>query len=215
MEKVSVIIPSYNIERTIKEVIERCPPNYEVVVVDDGSTDRTREMAESTRAKVVVHEKNMGKGQAMITGIENARGNTVVFIDGDLQHAPEDIPRLVEKIDDGTFDMVIGSRRMYDADGMPFIRRASNKISTFLVRAFIGVRIRDTQSGFRAIGKGKLKGMGLKSKRFEIETEMLAKAARMRLRVGEVPIKIVYMDDSVFHFSIRDVFNFIKTVILR
>ncbi|HOP08775.1 MAG TPA: glycosyltransferase family 2 protein, partial [Candidatus Methanofastidiosa archaeon] len=156
MEKVSVIIPSYNIERSVSEVVNRCPKEYEVIVVDDGSKDRTREIAETTRARVIAHERNMGKGQAMITGTENATGDIIVFIDGDLQHIPEDIPRLVSMISDGGYDMVIGSRRLYDTKGMPLLRKVSNKISTSLVRLSLGIRIRDTQSGFRAIRKERL-----------------------------------------------------------
>jgi len=215
MQDVSVIVPSYNIEGTVAEVVRRCPGDYEVIVVDDGSSDRTRELAESTRAKVISHDRNMGKGQAMITGMKHASGDIVVFIDGDLQHIPEDIPRLVEKIADEGCDIVIGSRRLYDTKGMPFIRKASNKISTFLVRASLGVGISDTQSGFRAVRKDKLEQMGLKAKRFEIETEMLVKAAKMGLKICEVPISIVYQKDSDFHFSISDIFNFLKTIILR
>jgi len=215
MQKVSVIVPSYNIEGTVAEVVNRCPPEYEIIVVDDGSGDRTREKALETRARVVSHERNMGKGQAMITGMQNASGEIVVFIDGDLQHIPEDIPRLVEKITNEGYDLVIGSRRLSKTEGMPIVRRASNKISTTLVRLSLGVKIRDTQSGFRAIRKECLERMGLKAKRFEVETEMLVKAAKLKLKITEVPISIVYNEDSDFHFSLKDVFNFLKTVIFR
>lgn len=215
MQKVSVIIPSYNIEGTIREVVERCPEEYEVVVVEDGSKDSTREVAESTRAKVLVHDENMGKGQAMMTGVAGAGGDIIVFIDGDLQHLPEDIPRLVERITDGSYDLVIGSRRMENTKGMPLLRKISNSVSTAFVRFFLGLRINDTQSGFRAIRKESLGRMGLRAKRFDIETEMLARAVKLKLRIGEVPIKIVYQEGSAFHFSFGDIFNFLKTVIFR
>ena len=212
--RISVVIPAYNAERSIQEAIARCDDAYEVIVVDDGSTDGTHRLASQTRASVVQHEKNKGKGQALITGMSHATGDVIVFMDADLQHLPEDIPRLVAPIVAGESDMVIGSRRLAGKRSMPLIRRASNKITTSLIRAATGLSVTDTQSGFRAFSAEKLRALPLRSKRFEVETEMLICAARRKYRVSEVPIAIVY-NDGAFHFSLLDIIRFIWMVLFR
>ncbi len=211
---ISVVIPAYNVERSIEEVIRRCDPAYELVVVDDGSSDGTYGIASGTRATVIRHETNKGKGQALMTGVQHATGDIIVFIDADLQHLPEDIPRLVAPIESGAYDMVIGSRRQTRSGKMPLLRRTSNRITTSLIRAATGLSVTDTQSGFRAFSAEKLRTLPLRSKRFEVETEMLICAARRKYRVCEVPIAIVY-NDGAFHFSILDILRFIKMVLFR
>ncbi|MDD4280824.1 MAG: glycosyltransferase family 2 protein [Candidatus Methanofastidiosa archaeon] len=212
--RVSVVIPAYNVERTVAEVVGRCDPSYEVVVVDDGSSDDTYEVASETRARVVRHAANKGKGQALVTGLAHAEGDIIVFLDADLQHLPEDIPAIVAPIESGTHDMVIGSRRLGKTGDMPLLRRISNRTTTTLVRLFTGLSVTDTQSGFRAFRADALRAMPLKSKRFEVETEMLVCAARRRLRVCEVPIAIVY-HDGPFHFSVLDILRFLRMVLFR
>ncbi|MHC1605501.1 MAG: glycosyltransferase family 2 protein [Candidatus Methanofastidiosia archaeon] len=214
MVGVSVIIPAYNLEDKIAEVVRRCPPEYEIIVVDDGSCDNTYNIAKKTGARVYRHQKNEGKGRAMITGIPKATGDIVVFIDGDLQHRPEDIPKLVEPIQNGEFDMVIGSRRIGSRTKMPIIRRLSNKLTNIIIRMSTGLEISDTQSGFRAIKREYLSQMKLESRRYEIETEILVWASRLRLRVGEVHIDLVY-GDTKSYFSPVDVWNFLKTALLK
>ena len=111
MERVSVIIPSFNVEKSLHEVVKRIPKNvFEVIIVDDGSTDGTGIVAKKTGAKVLTHEINCGKGRAMRTGINEAKGDIIVFLDADLQHMPEDIDKLIKPIRMGEIDITVGSR---------------------------------------------------------------------------------------------------------
>ena len=209
MDRVSVIIPSFNVEKSIKEVISRIPSDvFEIIVVDDGSKDRTGKIAKSTGVKVITHEINYGKGRAMRTGISNAHGDIIVFLDADLQHKPEDIPRLVEPIKSGRADMTVGSRLIGDISNMPIQRKITNFSSTALIRLFFGVKILDTQSGYRAIKKEFLEKMNLESNRYNIETEVLAYVGKFHMRVEEVPIETIYGNEKS-HFKLRDILKFI------
>lgn len=209
MDRVSVIIPSFNVEKSIKEVISRIPSDvFEIIVVDDGSKDRTGKIAKSTGVKVITHEINYGKGRAMRTGISKATGDIIVFLDADLQHKPEDIPRLVEPIQNGRADITVGSRLIGDISNMPIQRKITNFSSSALIRAFFGVKISDTQSGYRAIKKEFLEKMNLESNRYNIETEVLSYVGKFHMRVEEVPIETIYGDEKS-HFKIVDVPKFI------
>ena len=209
MGRVSVIIPSFNVEKSIKEVINRIPEDiFEIIVVDDGSKDNTGKIAKKTRAKVVTHEVNCGKGRAMRTGISNSKGDIIVFLDADLQHKPEDIPSLIEPIQNGRADITIGSRLIGDISNMPIQRKITNFSSTALIRLFFGVKILDTQSGYRAIKRKFLEKMNLESNRYNIETEVLAYVGKFHMRVEEVPIETIYGDEKS-HFKMRDIIKFI------
>ena len=209
MERVSVIIPSFNVEKSLHEVVKRIPKNvFEVIIVDDGSTDGTGIVAKKTGAKVLTHEINCGKGRAMRTGINEAKGDIIVFLDADLQHMPEDIDKLIKPIRMGEIDITVGSRLLGDISSMPLVRKFSNKISSALIRLFFGVNIKDTQSGYRAIKKEFLKKMDLESERYNIETEILYYVGKLRMKVKEVPIKTIYGDEKS-HFTAIDVPKFI------
>lgn len=214
MLAVSVIIPAYNVETSVAKVVERCSDDYEVIVVDDGSADGTYEAARKTRATVLAHEENQGKGMAMRTGSNAASGDVLVFIDADLQHLPEDIPRLVAPIEEGRADLTIGSRTRGPRSKMPLLRRCSNGITSGMLRLRVRRRIADSQSGFRAIRKEAFDMMPLTSDRFAIETEMLICAAHHKLRIEEVPVDIVYRGGA-FHFSVLDILNFLRMVLFK
>ena len=209
MDRVSVVIPSFNVEKSIQEVINRIPKEkYEIIVVDDGSKDNTGKIAKKSGVNVITHEINCGKGKAMRTGSSNAKGEIIVFIDADLQHRPEDIPRLVEPIQNGRADITIGSRLIGDISNMPIQRKITNFSSTVLIRLFFGVKILDTQSGYRAIKRDFLEKMNLESNRYNIETEVLAYVGKFHMRVEEVPIETIYGDEKS-HFKMRDIIKFI------
>jgi glycosyltransferase involved in cell wall biosynthesis len=214
MAAVSVIIPAYNVESSVAQVVTRCNDDYEVIVVDDGSGDGTYEAATSTRATVLSHQQNQGKGRAMRTGSVAASGDILVFIDADLQHLPEDIPRLVAPIEDGRADLTIGSRIRGPRSKMPLLRRCSNTITSGMLRLRTRKNISDSQSGFRAIRKEAFDRLPLNSDRFAIETEMLICAARHKLRIEEVPVDIVYRGGA-FHFSLFDILNFLRMVLFK
>lgn len=214
MSSVSVVIPCLNLESKIAHVISLCKEDYEVVVVDDGSDDATGAVAKKAGARVVTHSQNMGKGAAMRSGARAATGDVVVFIDGDLQHDPKDIPRLVEPIDSRGCDIVIGARRIAFGRHMPVQRWLSNSITSGLIRLTSRIPVHDSQSGFRATRREKFLALDLKSTRYEIETEWLVKAAKDKQRICEVTIGVVY-NDSESHFSVRDVLNFLRIIIFR
>lgn len=152
--KISVILPAFNEAPSISSVVERIRQvmdtqgcEYEVVVIDDGSTDGTAEKALQAGAGVIRHPYNIGNGAAIKTGIRNAAGEILVMLDCDGQHAPEDIPRLLEKI--GPYDMVVGARSHGSKTSLH--RDMANKIYNWFATYVCGRRIEDLTSGFRAI----------------------------------------------------------------
>lgn len=208
-----MIIPAYNEEKRIGKVLQRIPEFVdEVIVVDDGSKDRTSEVAEKFNAKVIVIKlkQNQGKGKAMSEGIKEASGDIIVFIDADGQHRPEEIIKLVEPIVNGEADFVIGSRLIKAQGERPLIRKMSNFITTYLTRLKLGIRIRDTQSGFRAIRREFLPE--IESKRYEVETEVLIKAVKKGARVKEVPVSMIYGVETG-HFRFEDIVRFLKVLL--
>jgi glycosyltransferase involved in cell wall biosynthesis len=152
--EVSVIIPVYNEEEAIGEVVERIQNvlaaedfTYEIIVVDDGSEDQTRSMAESAGARVIGHAYNTGNGAAVKTGIRAAKGNNLVMMDGDGQHDPRDILKLISKLD--TYDLVIGART--SASETDFHRDFGNQVYNLFASYICSRRIPDLTSGFRAV----------------------------------------------------------------
>ncbi len=190
----SIIIPAYNEEETIGEVVRRSAPHGEVVVVDDGSEDATVEEAEKAGARVI-KQRHRGKGAALRRGLKETDGD-VVLIDGDLQHLPEEIPKLLKGLE--KYDLVVGARSR--SSGMPIHRKMTNALSTWVVGMATGLPLTDSQSGFRAIRKKAKKKLPLKSDGFDVESEMLWEAARAGLEVGEVKIETLYGGrESHFH----------------
>jgi glycosyltransferase involved in cell wall biosynthesis len=151
---VSVIVPAYNEEQIIGKVLDRiraamnqAGDPFEILVIDDGSTDQTAARADETGARVIRHPYNIGNGAAIKTGIRNSQGEVIVMMDADGQHQPEDIPRLLEKI--GPYDMVVGARTKDSASEIH--RDFANKIYNWLASYVSGCKIDDLTSGFRAI----------------------------------------------------------------
>ncbi len=149
----SVIVPAFNeeavIENVARKIISRLGEQDELLVVDDGSTDRTAELARKAGARVVSHPYNMGNGAAIKTGIRNGRGEVFVFMDGDGQHDPAEIPDLAGQI--GVYDMVVGARAGFDG---AIHRNLANGIYNFFASYITGRKIADLTSGFRAIKAG-------------------------------------------------------------
>ncbi len=193
---VSVVIPAFNEEKNIADVLERtCRAvelsalPFEIIVVDDGSKDRTREIAFGHKAVVLWNETNQGKGAALRKGISQAEGEVVVTMDADGSHDPEDIPRLVEPILRGA-TMTIGTRFSTDEGkkSTSKVNLVGNKIINFSIFLLTGRRVTDSQSGFRAIRRSFLKDVGIVSNGFEVETELLLKALMNGSVVEEIPL---------------------------
>ncbi len=205
--RISVVIPVKNEAATIGPLITRVREglsgyDYEIVVVDDGSTDATIQVATTSVAKIVSHKVNYGKGAAMKTGVENTSGGIIVFVDGDGAHDPHEIPGLVSPIILGRADMVIGARQGKAA--YPARRRIANSLASFGIAFTISVllplasrfkrplkwtKVSDCTCGFRAIRRQEWARLRLTSDRFEVEAEMIYQAARNRVHFIEAPVK--------------------------
>lgn len=189
-------MPAYNEERSIAKMVLGCKKQVDhVVVVDDGSSDATAEIASALGAYVVRHEKNSGYGAALRTCFETARtldADKMVIIDSDGQHDPVEIPKLLAPINNG-FDLVIGSR-FYNGNGkdVPAYRKVGMKVLDAATNIVGGVNVSDTQSGFRAYGKNAIERIYIKDCGMAAGSEILLQAKDNNLRIGEVPIHCSY-----------------------
>jgi glycosyltransferase involved in cell wall biosynthesis len=170
----------------------------EVIVVDDGSTDQTTEVARSAGATVFCHERNRGKAMALMTAFEVAANHgidTLVLIDADGQHNPEEIPRLLEAIQVGTADVVVGSRFLDIRNPTPFYRTIGQRVLNLATHLGSGVRCSDSQCGFRALNRRAFTSIHLQENYLHglaAESEMQFEIAAKNLRITEVPIYVRY-----------------------
>lgn len=188
--KYSLIIPAYNEEEglpvVLNDVYKIIDENFEVIVVDDGSTDKTSEAAKQFPCQLISLSQNSGKGEAMKTGIKAARGENVIFIDADNTYPPEGILEIAKHLDD--FDMALASRKT-GHNNIPAFNRIGNAIFRNSIRYIYGFKGYDPLTGLYGLKKTYLEGMKIESKGFGIESEICIKAARMGLRVKDIHIK--------------------------
>ena len=214
--KTVAVIPARNAASTIGSVVSALRavlPGGEVVVVDDGSADETGEEARAAGAVVVRHDQNQGKGAALQTGFDEAvrrEADRVLALDADGQHDPTYAQALLAGLDGA--DVVIGSRER-DRTGMPWLRRATNDVTTWWVSHLAGQRIPDSQSGYRAIRADVLRAVRPKSRRFEYESEFLIEAARKGFRIGEVHVPTIYNAPGSHIDPFVDTLRFIRLVL--
>jgi glycosyltransferase involved in cell wall biosynthesis len=190
-------IPACNEQKTIGQIVTRAQPRADrVLVVDDGSSDATAEIAEKLGAIVIRHERNLGKGGALRTIFEWARANHVdvlVTLDGDGQHLPEDIPTVLAPVIEGRADISIGSRFVEGSSSeMPSHRRWGARVIGGVVRSVSGTPVRDTESGFRAYGRRALEVLIPSEMGMGAESELLLKANERSLAIIEVPVRVLY-----------------------
>ena len=192
------IIPAYNEERFIGSVVLKARRYVSVVlVVDDGSTDATGEVAEAAGAIVLRHERNLGKGVALNTGFHKAmelNPEAIVTLDGDGQHPAEEIPLVLAPILAGEADIVIGSRYLERRSCVPLHRIWGHRAFTFLTNLMSGVHVTDSQSGFRAFSPRAVRLITFRSHGFSVESEMQFLAHEHKLKMIEVPVTINYKD---------------------
>jgi glycosyltransferase involved in cell wall biosynthesis len=198
--KTIAIIPAYNEETTIAEVLERTRPFVtEIIVVNDGSSDRTKEIAQIAGVIVISHAINRGLGAAIGTGFAAAlkrSADVVITLDADGQHDPAEIPKFINAAREGA-DVVIGSRMIEGAKGMPWYRKVAQFIGNFATFILFGAWVSDSQSGFRGFTRKALEQIKVKTNRMEISSELIAETHRHKLHLVEVPIKAIYTDYSL------------------
>lgn len=214
--KTCVIIPTYNEAGAIAQTVAGVRvQNLDVLVIDDGSTDNTSELAAQAGARVLRNPLNMGKGATLIKGFELALAegfDSVITMDGDGQHLPQDIPffiRLARYSDSG---MLIGNR-MSKARNMPLVRFLTNKTMSWLISLVAGQKIPDTQCGFRLIKRPVLEKVRLDTAKYETESEIIIKAARLGFKIESVPIKSIYSNEKSKINPFIDTCRFIKLII--
>lgn len=191
--KTCVVIAAYNEGPVIGEIIRRVRavirPDDDILVVDDGSRDNTSEAARSAGARVVRQEPNQGKGRAIIRGLKEATGDVILFIDGDGQDYPEEIPLLLAEMEKGA-DLVNGSKFIgqLKEGAISTPNYFGNRFMSGLINLLFGVKVTDSQAGYRAFRRSKLTGIALTAKEYEIETEMLIRAIKAGFKIVEVPV---------------------------
>jgi glycosyltransferase involved in cell wall biosynthesis len=193
------IIPCLNEERFIVEVVTRALKHVDkVIVVDDGSTDNTSKAAAAAGALVIKHSQRQGAGAGTRTGFQAALqqgANAVVTLDGDGQHDPDEIPLLLQPIQDGKADMVIGSRFLCEAKVARY-RKLGIDVITWLYNAGHRDKIVDGQSGFRAYSRKALETINITDTGFGFSIQTLVQVRKHKLKIAEVPVSCIYHDSG-------------------
>ncbi|MDZ7263170.1 MAG: glycosyltransferase family 2 protein [candidate division KSB1 bacterium] len=218
MKSIAAIIPAYNVAATIAQVIagvQRWIDPSRIVVIDDGSTDATAQIAKDAGVVVLQNSTNQGKGAALKLGFEYVCANSfeaVITLDGDSQHDPAEIPRFMECYSKTRADLILGDRTG-DFSQMPLDRQFSNKMTSLIISLLTGTRVQDSQSGYRLIKTEILKRLKLISHRYETESELLVKALRQGFQIAHVPIRTIYNAQPSHIHRLKDTLRFVRIVV--
>lgn len=217
-KKIAVVIPVYNEERFIAEVLKRLLqyPDLEIIVVDDGSTDQTLSILKTfPQIHLQKHAQNQGKGSALQTGFQFALDQgyaAVITMDGDAQHDPAEIPIFFQFKEDMENLFLMGNR-MREKKSMPWIRWMTNRTMSGIVSWLAHAPISDSQCGYRRIGRNILAQIHLTTSRFDTESEILIQSCRLGFPVREVPIETIYGEETSKIRVISDTIRFIFLVL--
>ncbi|MFA6183995.1 MAG: glycosyltransferase family 2 protein [Parcubacteria group bacterium] len=215
--KIIIAIAAFNEGSVIKNVITEINSFgfFDIVVVDDGSKDDTFTKAGNISGVVTLrHKINRGKGAATKTAIEAAKllgADIVVTMDGDGQHDPSDIEKLIAPIKNEKFDAILGSRLM-NPKGMPFYKIIHNKIANLITWYLYGLWVTDSQSGFRAYSKKAIEKIDTKGDRYEYDSEVIREIYKHKLKHKELPIKVRYTEYSMGKIQKQGLLNGVKTL---
>lgn len=202
--KFCVVIPTYNNHKSLKSVIENVSKHCSsIIIIDDGSTDSTKTiLGEFHQYEIITHQINKGKGRALRNAFQRAIElgyDYAISIDSDGQHDPDDIPKMIQRVLDNHGALVMGSRNM-SQDGIPRKSSFGNQFSSFWFWAETGIRLSDTQTGFRAYPLKSIEGKKWYTDRFEFEIEVIVRLAWDNVKFLEQPVNVEYMEDRVSHF---------------
>jgi len=218
--KTCVVIPTFNNGKTLADIIDRVSLHTRnIIVVNDGATDNTFEILEdySSKIQVITHSNNRGKGRALQSGFDKALNlgyENAITIDSDGQHFPEDLPRLISRLSDEPNSLIIGARNMSQTD-VPERSSFGNSFSNFWFRIETGIRLPDTQSGYRVYPIKKLSRFRFYSTKFEYEIEVPARAAWRGIPVISEPVQIKYQQEDVRVSHFRPYIDFFRISVLN
>jgi len=215
---ICAVIPFYNEERFIETIVEKASPFVDrLVLVNDGSTDNSvLQIPLNENITLLSIEINMGKGFALNLGIKEAvklKADIIVTLDADLQHDPSMIPEVIKGIQNGEFDIVVASR--FNKRGMPIQRKISNYLTSKILSWKTGIKIPDSQSGYRAYNAKIIMNILPESFGFESESEILVNAAREKLKLGFVDIPTIYGNESSKIKALNAIIGFIKIILTK
>jgi len=194
--KLSVIIPVYNEVNNIQEIIKRVQATKaatEIIIVDDGSQDGTREILQTMdgkkKVRVILHEKNQGKGAAVVTGMKAALGDVMLIQDADLEYDPRDYPALLQPIEEGLAEVVYGSRFLGGPHRVTmFWHLVANQLLTAMTNILYNTILTDMETGYKVFRREVIEGMTIRAKSFNFEPEFTAKVLKSKHRIFEVQI---------------------------
>ncbi|MDP2981016.1 MAG: glycosyltransferase family 2 protein [Candidatus Omnitrophota bacterium] len=211
-----IVIPTHNEAKTIGPIVGALDKRgFRVIVVDDGSGDNTIVEANKFGAEIIAYAKNAGKGRSVREGLEYALENNceaVITMDGDGQHSIDDIDKFIDEYKKSGADLILGNR-LHNPRKMPFVRRCTNFIMSFIISLLIIEKIEDSQCGYRLISRKGIEKMNLNTTKYEIESEMLVEAKRRGLKMSSVNIDSIYEGETSQINPFLDTFRFIKFII--
>ena len=218
----SVVIPVYNEKDNVETIIQRVEDSKlarEIVIVDDGSMDGTRDILKKLDGRgglrVILHEKNQGKGAAVRTGLEAATGDVILIQDADLEYSPRDYPVLLQPLEEGIADVVYGSRFLGGPHRVVmFWHLLANQLLTFMTNLLYDTILSDMETGYKVFRREVIAGMKLRANRFDFEPEFTAKVIKRHYRIYEVPISFNPRDYSLGKkIKLQDAFAAVWTLL--
>lgn len=211
-----VLIPAFNEEKHIGELIRRINLiTSNIVVVDDGSTDKTAQIAQQNGAFCIIHDTNKGKGASLSDGYDyllNKGAEYIITMDADGQHSPDDINKFIQLAKSGKYDIIVGNR-MNDTKNMPLIRYLTNRFTSMVVSMCAGCKIPDSQCGFRLFSSNVLRKVKVTGMNFDAESEILVKASKKGFNIGSVEVKTIYGEEISKVNPVKDTIRFFQLIL--